>query len=996
MVGLHRVARWSGWLALLTAAAWPLRATALNPLKPVSQYIQTVWTTDAGLPQTSVYSIAQTPDGYLWVGTEEGLARFDGVQFQAFDRRNTPALPANYIHRLLAMPDGSLWIGTDSGLTHLRSGHWTTWTSEAPAVGGNGGKGAETRLSDDNVEALAAGRNGCVWIGTGRGLNRMCDGEAQVWHVRDGLPGEEVTGLTSDSAGVLWIATNRGLASFDGTLFRTFTTRDGLPSNALTALATATDGSVWMGSAEGRLARESDGVVKAVSARLPRDDINALTFDGDGNLWIGLEKYGLARFHNGDLKMADTSGSLPGHTVDAILADREHSLWVGFFDGGLMQLREGKFTVWGKPEGLSSNVIFSAVEARDGSLWVAAEEGKLNQIAPDGRVRVYTARDGLPSEGIHSLLPGRDGSLWIGSRHGTLTRMRAGRFHVYRDRLAKNAATNALLEDPQGRLWVGTYGAGLARLVNGRFDHVTTSGAVVSLAQSPDGAIWVGTDGDGLLRMKDGRATRYTTANGLLSDHISALLGDPDGTVWVGCTAAGLNRIENGKIASFTQKDGLFDATASDLVEDRIGNLWMGSDHGIFRVAKSDLARFAAGKIATIHSVGYDTADGMRSRETMEGSTNAGSEGWDGRLLYPTLDGLAVAQPARLLASEPLPRPRIESVRLDGRSLPLDGEMQLKPGAFRLSIEYTDISFLAPTRIRFRYRLEGYDHDWIQAGDARTAVFTSLPPGDYAFRVEAARHDGEWSSDEAALRFAVPLPWYRTPLAWFGWVLAGALLAWALVELRTRKLVRGRMELKRLVTERTQQLENEKAELAKARAELQIQATHDSLTGLLNRAAILEHIQRERGRAAREGTVLTVAMADLDHFKQINDSHGHLCGDRVLREAAQRLQNCLRSYDLIGRYGGEEFLILMPGCDPLASPDRLQELVTRIHEARFTDGDGELAVTCSIGVTALRPGCGAATTEDLLRCADDALYRAKTEGRDRVHFDELRQVLTHM
>jgi diguanylate cyclase (GGDEF)-like protein len=985
--------RAAGWRirAALLAVLWPLHSWALSPQKAFSQYVRTVWTTEAGLPQNSVYSMAQTPDGYLWVGTEQGLARFDGAQFYTFDRRNTPELPANYIHRLLAMPDGSLWIGTDSGLTRLQNGHWTTWTSEAPPTT-DGHPAGTARISDDDIEALSAGRNGCVWIGTGRGLDRICGDHVQVWHAADGLPSEGITALELDQGGTLWIGMHSGLAAFDGTHFRAIRPQEGPPDPGVTALALAPDGSIWAGTPDGRLLREAADRIRPVRAALPRNDIDSLTFDGDGNLWIGLQDYGLARLHDGAVTMAESTSSLPGHTVEALLVDREHSLWVGFFDGGLMQLRDGRFTVWGKPEGLSSNVICCAVESRDGSLWVAAADGTLNRIAPDGRVRVYTARDGLPAEGIHSLLLAHDGTLWIGHRHGTLTRMGVpGRFNTYRDPLAADAAFNALLEDSEGQIWVGSYGAGLMRFVHGRFVHVTATGAVVALAQTPDGAIWAGTDGDGLLRLLDGRIQRFTIANGLLSDHIISLLADSDGSLWVGCTAAGLNLIRNGYIRSFTQNDGLSDATAGDLVEDSFGNLWMGSDYGIFRVSKLDLTLFAEGKIPSIPSADYDTADGLRSRETLQGGTNIGSIGWDGRLLYPTMSGLAVAYPSQLLAPVPPLQPRIESVRLNGRMIPVSDRLRLNPGSFRLEIQYTAISFLAPSRIRFRYRLEGYDNSWVDPGEGRTAVFTSLPAGDYVFRVEAMPHNGAWSSQAAALRFTIPLPWYRTPLAWLLWVVAVLLLGWAAVEMRTRRLVHLRRELECQVGERTQQLENEKAELARARAELQIQATHDSLTGLWNRAAILDHLQREAIRAMREGTPLAVALADLDHFKQINDNYGHLCGDRILREAALRLRNCLRAYDLLGRYGGEEFLIVMPGCDPGRSPERVQQLVASICGAHFADPAGVFQMTCSVGVTVLRPGSKDVTMEDLLHCADNALYRAKTEGRNRIHFDELKQ-----
>ncbi len=256
---------------------------------------------------------------------------------------------------------------------------------------------------------------------------------------------------------------------------------------------------------------------------------------------------------------------------------------------------------------------------------------------------------------------------------------------------------------------------------------------------------------------------------------------------------------------------------------------------------------------------------------------------------------------------------------------------------------------------------DGLHHEWQQAGVAHAA---------------------------AACLATLP-GWYRTPFLWLAGVLVAILLSWGMVALRTRSLVHHRTELERLVAERTAQLQQEKQALAEAREELQIQATHDSLTGLWNRAAILEHLQREATRAVREGSVLSVIMADLDHFKQVNDSYGHLCGDRVLRDSAQRLQVCLRRYDFIGRYGGEEFLILMPGCDPALNAGRFEELLGCIHARPFTGCGEEFHVSCSLGVTVLRPESGAPSPEELLQSADEALYRAKMAGRNCAQYGEL-------
>ena len=964
---------------MLLLAIASLRLFALDSHQAISQYIQTVWTTDAGLPQTSVYSIAQTPDGYVWVGTEQGLASFDGVRFTVLNRDNTPALPDNYIHRLLGARDGSLWIGTDSGLVRLKDGKWTVWTSR-------------TGLTDDGIEDLAEGPDGSIWIATDHGLNRLLDGKMTAWHAADGLPGEEISALRFDDSGVLWVALHDGLARFDGHRFTAWTHKNGLPEDAVSALAVAPDGSAWAAMAHGQLIRIQNGRVAVQPVRLPRNDVRTMLFDHDGNLWLGFQSAGLARLHNGVISRYDDSNGLPGQTLESMFEDAEHNLWLGLFDGGLVQLRDGLFKVFGAPEGLTRNMISCAVAAGDGSIWAGNYQGELNHVLPGGGVRIYTQRDGLSGESIHSMLMAHDGSLWLGHRHGMLTRYSHGRFTVFRDPQAKNASINGLLEDRDGTLWVAEYGAGFARFLKGHFLHAANSGAFQAIAQSADGAIWLGSDGDGVFRYWYGVTTRFTTAQGLLSDHIDSILASKDGNIWVGEGSGGLNRIRDGHVTSYRRADGLFDSTIGDLVEDRLGNLWMGSDRGVARVAESELNAFAAGKIHEVHSVSYDTSDGMRSRETLQGGTGEGTLAPDGQLLFPTLNGIAIVDPARAMIPSPPIFARMESLSLDGSPIPISPGMRVHDHSGRLRIRFTAVTFTAPRRVRFRYRLEGYDREWIDAGTTRSVEFTNLPPGNYRLTVEAARPHGSWDQHAAQLGFSILPPWYRTWYAWLGYDVLAALFVWCFAELRSRSLVRRRRELQHIVAQRTAQLKLQNVALAKAREALQVQATHDSLTGLWNRGAILEHLDRELRRAHRERSVLTVVLADLDHFKSVNDNHGHICGDRVLHEAATRLVDCLRGYDVIGRYGGEEFLILMPGWDPTSNPARALDLLSSFNSQPFQDSEADLHVTCSFGVAVFRPSGGQCTIEDLISSADRALYRAKTSGRNRTHIIEMAPV----
>lgn len=972
---------WGG-VKLFAACIWvaaAVRASALDPQKAISQYIQTVWTTDAGLPQTSVYAVAQTGDGYLWVGTESGLTRFDGVRFTVYNRHNTEALPADYIAHLLGARDGSLWIGTDSGLVHMKNGAWTTYT-------------VHDGLSSNDIRALFEGSDGSLWVGTTRGLDRLKDGRIEIYGSRDGLPGTMVTDLKADSTGVLWIATDAGLGRFDGKHFDAHTALGGLTANSISALAIAPDGAVWMAGAHGQLARLAEGRLEnesesGVKDSIKGDDINALLFDHDGNLWIGFESRGLARLHNGALSLYGAQNGLPGDTVESFFEDSEHNLWAGLFDGGLVQLRDGTFSTYGKPEGLSSNTDWCGLQARDGSIWMATSTGGLDRILPNGVIRSYTSVERQSNETIHSMLETRDGAIWIGQRHGVLTRFLNGRFTTFKYQRSSKSAINSLLEDRDGSLIVGTYGSGVARFRNGQFEVIQATGEIPAMVEAADGTLWLGTDGEGVIRIKNGIATSLTKANGLLSDHILALYIDDEGVLWIGSSSGGLNRVQDGKITAYTPDQGLFDSTVGNILEDKFGNLWMGSDRGIFRVAKSELNDFARGRTNAIHGLVYDTMDGLRSRETMQGGTGTASKGPDGRLWFSTMKGLSVVNPARALSDNQPLHVQIEQVSIDSTAFDSAQSIRIGSRASRLEVRFTAPSFAAPRHIRFRYLLEGFDDHWSAASTRRTVEYTNLPPGHYRFLVEASRNGGEWSGDAQPMNLTVVPPWFRSRTAISSFVFAAILLSWFLVEMRTRSLKRRRNALERLVVERTAQLEIEKQGLLRAREALQFQTAHDSLTGLWSRSAILDQLARELERAKRQRTVLSVIVGDLDHFKVINDTYGHLCGDVVLRETAHRLVELMRGYDAVGRYGGEEFLIVLPGYDAAKNPARSHELVDVLAAGPFDFNGTGINVTCSFGVTVTRPWLDHTTIDDLIRRADKALYEAKRNGRNRVEFD---------
>jgi diguanylate cyclase (GGDEF)-like protein len=945
-------------------------ALALDPSKALSQYVLSSWTLQNGLPQKTVMAIAQTNEGFLWLATEGGLVRYDGKTFVTFDEQNAPGLGDRFIRSLAAGADGSLWIGTMSGLVRYRDGQFESFRNEP-----------ETRM---DIYDLCAGRDGSVWFSSDRGLRRLHDGKLRVYTTSDGLPSDAISGLAEAADGTLWVATLKGLVSFSAGRFTTYDTWDGFPGGPLDSVSIGRDGVVWIGARNGKVGRWHGRTIETWwnGKTTKGARVDCLREDRDGNLWIAFQGLGLGRMQGKKLDLFSTLSGLPSSNPDWLMEDRELNLWVGWADSGVSMLRDARFTMFGKPEGLSSDSISSVVQSADGSLWLGTPDAGLNRLQVNS-VRIYSTKDGLADKAVLGLLQGREGSLWVGSGSGSITRIKNSRFTIFRMDGPLSPEVPAIAEDRAGNVWFGfDMPNGLARLRDGHFKHLPLEGRVKALAIAPDGALWIASYLHGLTRLKNGIFQTYSMRDGLSNLFLTSVYVDPQGVVWAGTALGGLNRLQDGKITKYSVDQGLSDSTVGAVIEDDLGYLWLTGPRGISRVSLRDLNDYASGRTKMVHSESFGYADGLRSVECSLKAQPAVLKTRSGQLWFATTGGLAMIDPRRIRTNEIVPTVQFGSISLAGKPARLVGDkVQMGPGSGQLEIKFAVPDFVAPDSMRVRYRLVGIDRDWIEAGAIRSASYSNLGPGKYHFEVLAANSDGRGTGKATSKEFQILPRYYQT--YWFrGFcALCIGLLVWWLYLSRVRYLVRKTQELEEVVTQRTAEVRLALAAAETARELLRDQAMRDSLTGFWNRRAIFEILNGEILRCQEDAQSLCILMADLDHFKEINDTSGHLAGDMVLRNISDQLRGGLRRQEAIGRYGGEEFLVVLPNCTLATALTRAEELRRAIEAQPISIGKLEIAVTCSFGLAEFIPG---SVTEELVGEADAALYVAKNEGRNCV------------
>lgn len=984
-------------LVLIALAGYSATLWGLDK-KPLTSYSRETWTTRNGLPHNQVNAVTQTPEGYLWFATWEGLVRYNGQDFQIFTPKDVPALLDHGIRYVSTGKAGRLIVATSRGGVSVRElGAWRTYSKD------NG-------LVQNETMAAAEDASGAIWVAhESRGLSRIGNnGRITTFGQEQGLPSERMYSVYVDSNNAVWAGTSNGLARVQNGRIQAFTEADGLPSGAVYALIESPQGGLYIGTHHG-LYTVLNGKFSPVQG-VPDEAVISLSIDKLSNLWIGTVNRGILRMGPRGLETLDAQNGLPNNRVSTLFNDQEGNLWAGT-NAGLVRFADTPFVTFDNYQGLTDNYVRALIQADDGSIMIGTARG-LNRYANE-KITAIADHPSLKNDAILSLAAAKNGSIWVGMYSTGLINWKGGKVleSIPTSSPLYGSQIRALIEDSNGDLWVGT-SRGVYRK---RGNEVTRYGEkdglprdfILSMFQAKSGRLWVGT-ANGLGYIENGRAGKVDISKYLSAEDVFGFSEDADGTLWI-ATDRGILRMRNGVVSAIGVKQGLPVATIFQIVTDTYGNFWLTSNRGVIYVTRADMVAAASSPVASIKAVSFAEADGMGSAQCNGSAGPAALRAKDGSIWVATAKGVSVVQPDELARYQFAPPPVVmenvlvddapvamQSVLVDGRPVDFSKNLKLPSGTRKLELFYVSLSFRTPEQIRYRYRLEGFDNKWVTRDQLRNVQFTNLPPGKYTFRVSASIRGGPWSKQDASLAFEVEPKLYQR--VWFipALMAFAGLLLFGGYRARVSQLRAREIELSAIVDERTRALNDKNAELEQLNVRISeqseafaLQARTDALTGLANRRSMDERLAHEFVAAIRESKPFCFALLDIDHFKRVNDNYSHDAGDEALCRVAEAMRQTLgqafegqwRGADLCARWGGEEFALIFPNCSLQQASEICENIRHAIMAIDCSDFAEGLKLSASMGL------CGRGSFnhhEKLITQADVYLYQAKTGGRNRV------------
>jgi len=901
-------------------------------------YLINVWDSERGLPENSVVSLAQTLDGYLWLGTlQAGIARFDGMRFTSFNPVNVAALPRVDIQQLLVDSEGVLWIAMVGGtLARYEAGQFTLESSFSLS----GRDAVTTLVASRTNEVIFATKLGELIRGRRRpGTNSLWEkiklpnanpapqcrasSDGRIWYRqrnlrlsywRDGMlesnqPNadfldQKVTAIRSDSEGRVWVGTERGLARWEDNVFVNMT-----PTNAETDVAVqdfvfAGDGGVWVRT-NGRMRKSfaRQWIAEAQGwSEVPIGGAAELQGDHDGGVWLRNRNQGVWHVQpDGKIQSLNDKNGLPNGLIDCLMPDSEGNIWLGIEGGGLVRVRPRHFEILHRPDSAAGAVVRSVCEDADGSIWLGGSDGKVFQWQNKSFQEIVFPKTTLPVRDV-TLWPDEQNGMWVGTVQNGAWLWNSNTLRQPFPADAIGTVVRVFFKDRHGIMWLGNE-FGLYRWNDGKLEHFTQAQGfqngeyVLAIADDAEGSLWIGTADGHLWRFKAGVFTLFTLPSPSPNFRFWSLLTEADGTVWVGTLGGGLLRWRDGQLTRCTSADGLSSDTISQLLKDHRGNIWAGSRAGIFAMERAGLNDFFEGKAKKVFCRTYGVSDGLPALECSGGYQPACWHAHDGRLWFATVKGVVSVEPEKLPANPLPPKIAIEEMSVDGSDQeirPGNPDLIIAPGRHYVQFRFTGLSFTAPERVRFQWQLEGLEPNWVDGGNQRSVSYSYLPPGKYTFKVRAGNSDGIWNQTGAAFSFRVLPHFWET---WWFHVFAPVLTIFITGGI-TLLIIRRRYKSKLARIEQQRAIERERTRIA--------QDLHDDLGASLTQVAWLGEAASSEGLPADESQKLVakITLKSREMVRAIdeivwavnpkNDSLDHLvtyiceCADQIFRNSPTR------------------------------------------------------------------------------------------------------------
>lgn len=931
---------------------------------PLSDYFTQTWSTHDGLPHNGINTISQTTDGYLWIGTWEGLARFNGRDFKVFTRGSSAGLPDSSIKSLTTTQDGKLLVaGARGGISERNNKQWSPKPLAATMIN-------HAIYDRDNNLWLALEGKGLVYRDTKTQQDTIIINNIRAYKI------------LLDKEDIIWVATNKGLYSVKNkTLVRHFDEKNGLPNVPSQDLLLTQENQIIVATQQGAYKRVDD-FFQPLHPQLINERVSSLLQDNVHNIWLGTDNHGIFRLdtHKNTLEQLDDKNGLPNNKISSLYQDIEQSIWVGT-SSGLFRLREAPFITLTTEQGLSGDYIRSVLSHSDGSLWIGNNKG-LNKIQ-NGEISTVTVALNNTQLSVLSLAETPEKEVLVGTYNQGLYLVTNNQLHQFMttENGLPSDEIRSILVDSHKNIWIGT-ASGLVRVAPDKTLEIFNKQSglpasfIMALIEDNSGRVWIGT-GDGIASYYKGTLQTYRLNEKFDAEYAFGFYIEQN-DLWM-ATDRGLIHINltTNEMNAISKENGLPVDKIFQIVIDNNNTFWLTSNRGIISISREQVENIIQGKSNYIESRLFAEGVGLLSSQANGGSTPAATLHHDGSVWIATAKGVSHVNHVRLqrMAETSIPVV-IEQLNVDGKSYPLSSSTQLPEGSSRITIHYAGLSYLMAEHIEYQTQLIGFDEKWQNKSNQTFTEYTNLAPGEYTFNMRAKYPNGQWQENIAKINFAIsPFYWQTTAFKLFI-ILTFCFILFTLYHYRMIAIERNQKQLKKLVAQQT-------LELQKQAALFSYQATHDQLTGLFNRRAFDTWCNNDFVKAREANYPLTIIILDLDHFKKVNDEYSHLIGDKVIKVIAEILLKLIHdssSEAKLARWGGEEFTILM-NTDKGKAYDFCELIRVTIKNYDFSTIAHNLHMTISIGLT---DNSEVTDYDKMINRADQALYFAKNNGRNQV------------